>query len=119
MDKNKIYSLVTRLLERSKYNNIKWEKTNKEGVYQITLPNYALRISESAKAGSMILNAFNKEIYELSIYNETGELIDKFTDEDLTEIDLNSHAVFEEVYKLARRSSFGVDGAIDEIMGYL
>ena len=118
MDKMKIYSLVTRLLERSKTNNVEWEKTNKESVYQVSLPNYSLRISELIIVKKSPLDSRQVE-YELSIFNEAGEMIDKFTDEDLSEIDYNSHAVFKDLFSLARRSSFGVEGAIDEIMGYL
>lgn len=121
MDAYKITQLVDRLLDRTKSKTINWEKTNREGIYQVSLPKYSIRISEKQESNNFgTYRLAGSDEFQISIYGEEGELLDSFTEADLRNSGvLTLGNKFEELFKLARRSASGADEAIDDILGYL
>ena len=112
----KLVTLVRRLHDRG--GNVAWEKTDEEDTFETEFAGFALQIAETDDA---------EPIYTLRIFDESGSLLDEFSDEDLTEI-LNQteptepsvmFAVMQDIHRAARRSALGVDKAIDAILGAL
>ncbi|QQS36834.1 MAG: hypothetical protein IPM56_02420 [Ignavibacteriales bacterium] len=111
MEKNKLITLVEKLSSRSIKGELDWEQTDKEGIFQLTLAKYTIRISaHTSEEDPTSLDIF------LTIYNEEGTLIERTVDYDLKNDIQNSYQVFKEIYNNARRKAMGVDKALDDIL---
>ena len=107
MSNMKVYGLLCALLERTEENKLSWEVTAWDSKFITGLVDYTVGINE--EEGS----------YYLTIENGLSEVIDYITDDDLYEIDGNSHAMMRALYGMARRNARGADKAIDDILRYL
>jgi hypothetical protein len=112
----KLVTLVRRLHDRG--GAVMWDKTDEEDTFETEFAGFAVQVAESDEG---------EPVYTLRIFDETGALLDEFTDEDLTEI-LNQteptepnvmFALMQDIHRSARRSALGVDKAIDAILGAL
>ena len=112
MADEKIEILLKKIYDKTMTGSIKWEETNKEGVYQAPLSGYSILISKrpSRKQADSLE-------FVLSINNFTGELIEEVGDEDFDFE--NSYEYMSQLYEGARRKAMGTDQAIDKILSAL
>ena len=93
--------------------NLQWEKTADEGVFQTIVASYILRYKHKTHGN----------IYTIELYNSDNEMVDRFTDEELTDNDeYESELVFSKMssaYDKARRQAMGTEKAIDDIISEL
>ena len=114
MEKNKLVKLIEQLSSKSMKGELDWEQTDKEGIFQLTLAKYTIRISVMpASENPDALDIF------LAIYNEEGSLIERAVDYDMKNEFVNSYKIFKEIYDNARRKAMGVDKALDDILASL
>lgn len=115
----KMKHLIARLHELTKAQNVSWQETETDGIYQISFPTYSVSVSRRRSSSSQHADWD----YWISIYNSDGKLIDEASDGDL-------HADFpnripsaldtmSELYDMARRSAMGVEDVIQEILTQL
>lgn len=116
MSYEKVGKLIRSLHSTSKSGKIIWEDTEKDGTYQVSFPNYTIRIFSR-------INPYNPHDgntdYVIQIINGDGDVVDEISDVDVKEIISNSYNVMREIHDIARRQVFGVEKALDEILSDL
>lgn len=111
MSYQKIANLVQRICEKSKYNLIEWEGTEKEGTYQVSFSNYSIRIFSTQSK-----NNPSDIAYVMQIINSDGELVEETDDEDLKQWWDDSYIEMKLAHETARRKVMGVEDALDSIL---
>jgi hypothetical protein len=97
----KTIALIRVLAEKTRNNEIVWEKTSNPDAFQTSFPNYSIVLLE--RLGEVTLH----------LANEKGEVIERYSSTPApTDIDHMMHETFE----LARRKALGVDQALDDIL---
>lgn len=108
MTSQKHIALVRHLRGKSLEGQLEWEESALGGAFEVALSNYTIRISPE------------NEDYRVSILNREGKFIESFTDVDMRgttwEGGRTTFQVFEEIYEVARRISFGVEEALNDIL---
>jgi len=114
MSYEKLAKIAELLYERTKNNNIKWEATESHDVFQASFSHSSVRIEETQ-------NKFNRHEtdIEITVINEDGEVVEQFTDEDISELLEKSYQKNGGYTKKARRDALGVDVTLDEIIEVL
>lgn len=108
---SKYMQLVKRLIARQSQGKLDWNATEVEGVFQLSFPDYSLRIYErQSRAGTDIV---------IALYNEEGTQIDEFTDVSLHQEWEESYLEMSGLYAEARRVALGVDKALDSLLNEL
>ena len=114
MISNKIYTLLRRLFQMTQENKLEWAETGREGVFQIVVDNYTIRIAEEhgddPKAAAR---------YTLSICNAKGAVLEQITGGDMEEHLHDSGEFLFDLYQRARRIAMGVETALDRIIKQL
>lgn len=115
----KMKELINRLHGLTKAQNISWQETETDGVYQISFPTYSVSLSRRRSPNS----EHAEWDYWISIYNSDGKLIDEASDGDL-HLDFPGRIpsaldIMSELYDMARRSAMGVENVIQEILSQL
>jgi hypothetical protein len=117
MASNKNATLLKRILERTREGTIEWEATRLDETFQASFPNYSIRISrthyEPEYPGDESID------YKLHIYNKEGKLIEEMYPADIGGDVGNPFRMLEETFRLARRTAFGVEEALDELISAL
>lgn len=113
---SKLAQLVERVHGQTLANEVKWQATEEEGVFQLAFPKYALRISarQSRQPG-------DDPDYVLTIYNDSGTVIEDVADPELAEeadIGYDPYRVMKETYDRARGQAMGIDEALDDLLKY-
>ena len=113
----KLAVLTNALYKRTLSGKIEWKETALDDVYQTSLANYSVSISlvEAQRGGDPDVR--------ISIFNDEGELIESFSDEDLSPewlSDLNvripPYRLMLGIYESARRIALGSEQAINDIL---
>ena len=114
MSYEKMANLIYRLHAQTMRGSLQWLETEEEGVYQLSFPNYAVRVSTRDSEMHSGLD------FLVSIYNLEGKLIDEVSDQDMGEdmerAGASAFMTMRELYDEARRSAMGVQQALMEIM---
>jgi hypothetical protein len=98
----KTVALIRALHEKTRGDEITWEKTSNPASFQTSWPKY-----------SIILRQTETNNILLFLSNDRGEVIERYSSEPAPpEIDQLMHETFE----MARRKALGVDEAVDEIL---
>ncbi|WP_144445558.1 hypothetical protein [Inquilinus limosus] len=106
--------MVDKLYERAVGGDIAWKKGFEEGAFQASFSRYVVQISTtSSKDGLDVV---------IKIYNDEGDVIDSFTDVDISQSPHAYELYFQKMfglYEIARRSALGSDDAIRSILSEL
>jgi len=108
---NKIVTMVRRLFRMTQEEDLTWEETGHEGVYQLAVADYSVRVLE--KQGEDPKAAPK---YLLQICNAKGVVLDQVTDSDINENIHDADEFMQDLYRRARRSAMGVETAVDRII---
>ncbi len=113
----KFAMLVEKLYNKTIDGDIEWEKTDIEGVFQASFPNYSIRLS-TEKIHYQEDDTIT-EYYYFNIYNSEGKLIESTDNYQLSDSLEDSYDKMEKMYHIARRRSLGVEKAIDDLLSEL
>ena len=115
MISNKIVTLVRRLFQQTQEGRLPWQETGREGIYQVVLQDYVISIigtsAEDAKDAPVAAAA-----YALEIRNAKGTLLERITDEDISERLRDTDGFMKDLHSRVRRIALGVETAIDRII---
>ena len=111
---SRVAQLVKLVTRKTISNEIRWERTEKEGVFQHAFPNYVVRFSER------FVPDHSYPDYVLAILNQDGEIIEEITDPDAEREGLEeAYVTMREAYEMARRQAMGIERALDDLLRYL
>ena len=114
----KLWNLVTRLLQKTRLGELNWEATAERTVYQLSFPKYTVRLWEAASQQDVEANDF-----VIAVYNEMGKQIEKASDVALADAtgssDVSAFQAMKELHDLARHRALGVDDALDSLLSSL
>lgn len=108
MADEKVVKLIRGLRKQTLAGKVAWETTDREGVFQVSYPNYSIRISVKEAAGG-------DDIW-LTIINDIGDVVESVSDVTVKNSMPNAFSVMSNIYSEARRIAMGVNAAIDEIL---
>lgn len=110
----KYFDLLDRLVEQTNGGNLKWEETVENRSFMVSFPNYTIRVSQEDGENDMT-------DYVISIINNEGSVIDRFSDVTLSQMRPGGSyfTMMEELFNNARRNAFGADKALDDILSEL
>ncbi|NYZ61802.1 hypothetical protein [Luteimonas deserti] len=109
MSGQKLVALTRMLAERTERGELKWEESERPGVFQVSFSNSSVRILHRDSR----LQRGSTE-YVISIINSLGVEVDEIGDESMpTE---GAYSLMKQMYEQARRKAMGVDTAIDSII---
>lgn len=115
--RDKLATLTETLIDRTKKKQILWEISADDGVYQSKLGKHIVQIYVSYKADASIPD------YNISLINEDGQLLDRFSDPDLAGFKPSKYDGFfsamGDLYAMAGSQATGADNAIDDILSFL
>ena len=117
MSYEKIARLVKVLSNQTKDQELKWNETETEGIYEISFKNYSVRLSKNQKFNEIIQDF--EPIIILELANQNGEIIEQITDENLGKLIHDPYGTMKEMYETARRQAMGVESALDEILSLI
>jgi len=101
----KLSMILIRLRAKTIAGELKWEKTEEEGEYQVSLPQYSIRISR------------DRSFTKLAIFDDSGDFIESLSVADISDPGVRN--TLESLYSEARRIALGVDEALDNILNDL
>ena len=104
-------TLVSRLSEKTKRSEIRWEEGIKEGEYQANFPTYSVRIYPARDEDG-------DEGIWMTIIDGRGRRLETVTEFDFRQQtgDSSISSKLTELYDMGRRQALGVDRAIDELL---
>ena len=106
--------LAQLLGKKTKDGELQWKRTERDEVFQHAFPDYSVRIHHEHEP------LFDQDDYVLTIYNQEGLIIERFTNGDLQREGLpEAYNSMQEMYNTARRSAMGIDKALDDLLTYL
>lgn len=108
MADEKVVKLIRGLRKQTLAGKVAWEATDREGVFQVSYPNYSIRISVKEAAGG-------DDIW-LTIINDIGDVVESVSDVTIKNSMPSAFSVMSNIYSEARRVAMGVNAAIDEIL---
>lgn len=114
MISQKIITFARRLFQMTQEGKLRWEETGREGVYQLAIEEYIVRVSELPGAGPE-----QPSRYQLVICNAKGSILEEVGNEDLSDRMFESDEFLRDLYQRARRVAMGVDAALDRIIAAL
>lgn len=116
MISSKSFDLAVKLYTKTLANEITWSQSVDDDVFQISYPNFTIKIFERT--------SYNDSIdIVLQIFNENAVLVEEITDVDITNFKgYNDDRAFKFMRKLlnqARAQAIGVESVIDNILSTL
>ncbi|PYI92265.1 MAG: hypothetical protein DME97_11075 [Verrucomicrobia bacterium] len=109
MENPKLAAIVDRLAAKTRDGEVPWEATENRNTLQAAFSNWTVRLLQKTPS-----------LFQISIYNEAGLLLDSATDEDLTtSVQGGAFTTMNHMYNLARRRAMGVDQALDSFLAEL
>lgn len=105
----KWHRLVETLFELTKANRIEWQEMSDSDTFQTVVGMNSVEIENSS---------FDN--FEVRLRDETGRMVDKFSDDDLNRI-TGSHytGLFSEMFNLIRRQMSGSERVLDDVLAQL
>jgi hypothetical protein len=110
----KITSLVRRVFQLTQEESLRWEETGREGVYQVVIAGYSVRIAEEPAD-----DPAQPPRYALRICNAKGVVLEEVSGKDLETRIPDSQAYMHDIYVRARRIALDVETALDQIIRQL
>jgi hypothetical protein len=109
----KMVRLISKLAAKTFSRELAWASTEVDGWFEVTFPEYSIRIFQQLRRGETFI--------VLRIYNANGQLIDEVDDSgfELSDFSEEPFSFMSKLYDAARRSAFGVDVAVDNILSSL
>lgn len=108
MADEKLIKLVTGLNKQTFAGKVAWESTDLVGVFQVSYPNYSIRISSRERGGA-------EDVF-ITIINSVGDVVESFSDVTLSSDFSSAYRLMSNTYFEARRIAMGVNAALDEIL---
>lgn len=108
MADEKVVKLIRGLSKQTLAGKVGWEATEREGVFQVSYPNYSIRIS--------IKEMDRGDDVWLTIINDVGDVVESVSDMTIKGSLPNAYSIMSNIYSEARRVAMGVNAAIDEIL---
>ena len=107
MANEKLRLLAKKIADRTMAGELSWEQTTKENIFTVSFPKYSVTILEIPETEEF------SETYSLSVFNESGRLLDTLNDQEARVAGISLSQVFQR----AREIALGVDEALDELLG--
>lgn len=110
---DKLVLLIERLHAKSQLDEIAWEETSDQDTFQVSFPYYVAEIGTEIVLG--------KSFVTFRLRDQVGRTIEHVSDVDLDESRPSTGIglTMRELYKMARRRAYGVDSALDSVLGNL
>jgi hypothetical protein len=102
--------LVRSIYEKSELGVLDWERTAIDDVFQVSFSASSIEIAGNETG------EFDQQVFRLNIYNERGDIIKSFPEDELYRDFENGHNYLEKIYTLARSKALKIDEAIDNIL---
>lgn len=115
MTTRRLQQLVTRLHARTVAQELDWERTPRDEVYQCSFSSYVvqLRVRQSQYEDDAL-------DYIVEIRDEAGRLVESFDDWTLSREGMDSaYQMMGATYNAARRAALGTDAALDALIAEL
>lgn len=109
MSNPKLVKLVQLLADKTDRDELAWDESEKNGVFQLPFSNSTVRISARESR-----NHRGDTEYVIVILNAQGSEVEEVSDETLPLE--GSFVIMKDLYEKARRKAMGVDRAIDSIL---
>jgi hypothetical protein len=104
--------LVDRLYSKTEIGQVGWREALSRAGFEVSFPHYSIG-----------LEADESNFITINLYNKDGAVMESVAERDLRargfSIDEETANKLDELYKMARRKAFGVDEALDELLGEL
>jgi hypothetical protein len=108
MTNEKIFTLITKLHEKTERGEIDWEVTANSSRFATSSADYSILIGEQG------------DDYDLFIVDQFDELVERVSDVDLARDGFNdSLQIMRSLFSQARRNARGTDKVIDDILNSL
>lgn len=109
----KFFHFLDALHKKTLSNKVTWESTNVDNIYQVDFSKYSVQVS-------FVEHGFDEHNFCITIYNNEGNVMESFDDEELTNAGKpESYKVLKEIYETARRQALGTEQALDELLNAL
>ncbi len=105
----KMPMLIERLVDKTNRGELNWEVTSQEDVFQVSFPEFSIRLFPIQRDETRI-------DYALAIFDQEQKLIDEVTDVVLAPLMGNAFEIMDSLYSAARRNALGVDLAIENVL---
>lgn len=102
----KLSRLLVALLSQTERGQIEWRSTADDKMFQFSMPDSTVCIAHS-----------RGDSYYLSVMNNEGQIIDRFSDRDLDSFESSDQ--MERLYVLARRKALKAEETLDGILARL
>jgi hypothetical protein len=113
MEGEKYKRLIKGLVDKTDRHELDWKEAAPANAFQVSFANYSIMIMKTE-------NHQGSNLYITRILNSDGDVIDDFSDEELTQtIGDYYYNVMDTLYLKIRRQVLGVDKALDEILNEL
>lgn len=113
----RLAELTNAIVSKTDDGTVNWERTSVEGVYGATLGNFVIHVSEELRPRSTDAD------YTITLYDSYGEVIERFSDPDLSGQTAEGHSGFyasmRHLYRSAAQQASGANEAIDAILKIL
>ena len=108
--------LVNLLWERTRKGNLEWNETEVTDVFQVSFKDNSVRVS----AEDVLRNEALVTDIRFSFFNSAGEMVETFTDVELTESgpkdEVSWYDKMKETHEMARRVALGTDKVLRSII---
>lgn len=111
MISNKIYKLARRLFQMTQEEKLEWRETAREGVYQLIVDDYVVRMAEVPGE-----DAKDVPGYVLEVCNAKGTVLEQITAADFNDRMHDSMEFMQDLYLRVRRVALGTETALDHIL---
>jgi hypothetical protein len=108
--------MIDKLYQKAEHGGIVWKKSFDDGSFQVSFSKYIVKIALIPRRGQ------DEPDILITIFDSGGEVVDTFTDIDLTVMEDSGEIFYPKMlrlYEIARRSALGSDAAIDSILSDL
>lgn len=107
-----------RVAERVAYKTLdgelRWEDTEREGVYQTSFPEYTIRISKEQRSRE---SSGSSDIV-ITLHDSWGKPIGEITEEEYAQTG-NSTSLLHDMYQAAEQEALKLDESLDDVLKYL
>lgn len=107
----KIMLLVRRVFQMTQEESLRWEETGRDGVYQVAVAGYIIRVSEDPAE-----DPAQPARYALCICNTKGLVLEQVSENDIASRVPDAQDYLRDIYVRARRIALDVETALDQII---
>lgn len=117
MSLQKIAAVVDRLLGLTKNNELVWETTETEEVFQVSFANSSIKLSYRPTVEE---DTEDDDIdYVVTVLNNSGLVVEEVSDIELRDYMTDSFDKLDELYELARGYALGTEQILDSLIDEL